>query len=79
MSTPSQLGGHTQLPTWQGIPDQQTSPNNKENSPVASLGGGNVVQQRQAALHHQAIMSPEIVGLEVPKVIDDVFYSNIFN
>ena len=30
------------------------------------------------ALHHQAIMSPEIVGLEVPKTIKDVFYGSLF-
>jgi hypothetical protein len=59
--------------------DRTTIPRNKENSPAASLGGGDVVQQHCAdALHHQAIMSPEIVGLEVPKTIKDVFYGSLF-
>jgi hypothetical protein len=80
MSTPNRLGTRSSFFTQQGIPGQQTTPGNKENSPVASLSGGDTVQQRRAAaLHRQAIMSPEIQGLEVPKTINDVFYGSIIN
>ena len=77
MSTPNWLCTLSQLMTWQGIPGQQTTPGNKENIPVASLGGGDAVPQCQEALRCQAIMSPEIWGLEMPKVISDVFYGEM--
>ena len=76
MSTSDRLQGSSQFTTWQGIPDldQQTPSHNKKNTPVASLCGGDVVRNHHAVLWHQAIMSPEIQGLEVPKVVRNVFY-----
>ena len=68
MSTPNRLG-HSQIGTWQGICAHSTSPGNKENTPIAA--------RRAEALRRQSIMSPEIAGLEVPKVINDVFYSKM--
>ena len=77
MSTPKHLGTCSGFFTQQA---QQTTPGNKANSPVASLSGGDTVQQCcVAALHRQAIMSPEIPGLEVLKTTNDVFYGNIID
>jgi hypothetical protein len=79
MTTPNQLQlrGGSQFTMWQGIPDQQTPSGNKENTPIVSLGGGDV--HHTAALRRQAIMSPEIQGLEMPKVVKDVFYGKKVN
>lgn len=95
MSTSSQLGVGSHLTTWQGIPHQEARAANKENSPVASLGGGDAVQPGSAlmlseirgleipglkpltARQRQALMSPEIPGLETlaPKAVKNLFYS----
>jgi hypothetical protein len=75
MPTPSRPGVRSRLAIWQGIPDREALAGNKENSPVASLGGGDAVCQRRAAApQHQALMSPEIPGLKMPKRVKDVFY-----
>jgi hypothetical protein len=68
MPTANQLG-HSRIGTWQGIRAQSSSPCNKENTPIAA--------RRAEALRLQSIMSPEIAGLEVPKVIKDVFYGKV--
>jgi hypothetical protein len=57
---------------YHGNLDRQTTPSNKENTPVASLSGGDALCQ--------AIQSPEIAGLKMkPKVVRNVFYSKKVN
>ena len=98
MSISSQLGVGSSLTTWQGIPHQETAAADKENYPVASLSGGDVVEpgsvfmqseiqdfeipgpkpKALTAQQHQALMSPEIPGLEMPphRAVKDCFYGN---
>ena len=74
MSAANQVGAHPRATTSQDTQYKSTLAADKENSPVASLGGGDVVRRRQS------VESPEIQGLEVlkarPKVVRDVFYGN---